>query len=78
MKDIRARIEKLRMDAEDCMLISKLATDRIKSQTFRSWLKNIRRWLENWKRSSPTSLYRKSHNDPSGTVPVKKRAEALF
>lgn len=34
MKDLRDRLEKLRTDAEDCLLISKLATSPVKRQTF--------------------------------------------
>ncbi len=35
MKDIKQRIEKLRIDAEDCTLISRLATGPAKRETFR-------------------------------------------
>ena len=31
MKDLRAKLETLQADAEDCLLISRLATDRAKS-----------------------------------------------
>lgn len=34
MKDLHARLEKLRTDAEDCILISRLATDPVKRETF--------------------------------------------
>jgi hypothetical protein len=34
MKDLQDRLEKLRIDAEDCLLISQLATDRAKRDTF--------------------------------------------
>jgi hypothetical protein len=34
MKDLTERLRKLRDDAEDCLLISRLATDRTKRQTF--------------------------------------------
>jgi hypothetical protein len=34
MKDMLGRLEKLRNDADDCDLISKLATDPYKRQTF--------------------------------------------
>jgi predicted aldo/keto reductase-like oxidoreductase len=34
MKDLHERLEKLRTDAEDCALISKLATDKMKRETF--------------------------------------------
>ncbi len=34
MKDLKAKLEKLRIDAEDCNLISKLATDRAKRELF--------------------------------------------
>jgi hypothetical protein len=34
MKDLREKLEKLRTDAEDCALISKLATDKAKRQMF--------------------------------------------
>lgn len=35
MKDISERIEKLRMDAEECILVSKLARGSAKRETFR-------------------------------------------
>jgi hypothetical protein len=35
MKDLQEKLEKLRADAEDCNLISKLATDKTKRETFR-------------------------------------------
>ena len=34
MKDLKEKLEKLRDDAEDCALISKLATDEVKQETF--------------------------------------------
>ncbi len=34
MNDLKAKLEKLRIDAEDCNLISKLATDRGKRELF--------------------------------------------
>ena len=34
MKDLREKLEKLRTDAEDCALISKLATDAAKREVF--------------------------------------------
>lgn len=34
MRDLKAKLEKLRIDAEDCNLISKLATDRAKRELF--------------------------------------------
>jgi hypothetical protein len=34
MKDMKAHLEKLRVDAEDCALISKLATDMQKRELF--------------------------------------------
>jgi hypothetical protein len=34
MQDLREKLEKLRTDAEDCALISKLATDMAKRQIF--------------------------------------------
>jgi hypothetical protein len=34
MKDLRAKLEKLRADADDCALIAKLATDKVKRETF--------------------------------------------
>ena len=34
MKDLRDKLEKLRVDAEDYRLISKLATDRAKRELF--------------------------------------------
>jgi hypothetical protein len=34
MQDIKQRLEKLRVDAEECQLISRLATDPIKRNAF--------------------------------------------
>ena len=34
MQDMQAQLEKLRTDAEDCALISKLATDEAKRELF--------------------------------------------
>ena len=34
MKDLKAKLEKLRVDAEDCNLISNLATDYAKRELF--------------------------------------------
>ena len=34
MKDLTERLRKIRDDAEDCLLISRLATDQTKRQTF--------------------------------------------
>jgi hypothetical protein len=34
MKDLRAKLETLQADAEDCLLISRLATDRAKRELF--------------------------------------------
>ncbi len=34
MKDLNEKLEKLRADAEDCSLISKLATDKAKRELF--------------------------------------------
>jgi hypothetical protein len=36
MKDLRETLEKLRADAEDCLLISRLATDKVKRETFKN------------------------------------------
>lgn len=34
MKDLQAHLEKLRMEAADCEMIARLATDKIKQQLF--------------------------------------------
>jgi hypothetical protein len=34
MKDLREKLEKLRADADDCALISRLAVDKVKRETF--------------------------------------------
>jgi CRISPR/Cas system-associated endoribonuclease Cas2 len=34
MKDLTERLRKIQDDAEDCLLISRLATDQTKRQTF--------------------------------------------
>ena len=36
MKDVKERIEKLRIDAEDCNIISKLATSPAKREVFKN------------------------------------------
>ena len=36
MKDLREKLEKLRTDAEDCRLISRLAADKAKRELFAS------------------------------------------
>jgi hypothetical protein len=35
MKDLKEKLGKLRADAEDCDLIAKLATDKMKRETFK-------------------------------------------
>jgi heme oxygenase len=42
MKDLRAKLEKLRTDAEDCDLIGRLATDKTKRETFRKLATRLR------------------------------------
>jgi hypothetical protein len=42
MKDIRAKLEKLRTDAEDCDLIGRLATDKTKREAFRKLATRLR------------------------------------
>jgi hypothetical protein len=42
MKDLREQLEKLRADAEDCFLISRLATDKKKRETFAHLGKQLR------------------------------------
>jgi heme oxygenase len=42
MKDLREKLEKLRADAEDCTLISRLATDKAKRELFASLAEQIR------------------------------------
>jgi hypothetical protein len=41
MQDMRAQLEKLRVDAEDCNLISKLATDVKKRELFARLAKHL-------------------------------------
>lgn len=36
MQDVKQRLEKLRMDAEECQLISRLATNPAKQKTFQA------------------------------------------
>jgi hypothetical protein len=43
MKDLRAKLEKLRTDAEDCDLIGRLATDTTKRETFCKLATQLRR-----------------------------------
>jgi hypothetical protein len=43
MKDLRERLERLHTDAEDCALISKLATDKKKRETFARLAQHLRR-----------------------------------
>jgi len=42
MKDLRVRLEKLRTDAEDCLLISRLATDKAKRELFERLARRLR------------------------------------
>jgi hypothetical protein len=42
MKDLRETLEKLRGDAEDCLLISRLATDKVKRETFKNLSDHLR------------------------------------
>jgi SepF-like predicted cell division protein (DUF552 family) len=42
MKDLQAKLEKLLLDAEDCDLIARLATDRAKRETFARIAKQLR------------------------------------
>jgi hypothetical protein len=43
MEDMRAHLEKLRIDAEDCALISKLATDMQKRELFARLAEHLNR-----------------------------------
>jgi SepF-like predicted cell division protein (DUF552 family) len=42
MKDLRAELEKLITNAEDCELIARLATDKTKRETFGRIAKQLR------------------------------------
>jgi hypothetical protein len=42
MKDLTETLEKLRADAEDCLLISRLATDKVKRETFKNLSDHLR------------------------------------
>jgi SepF-like predicted cell division protein (DUF552 family) len=42
MKDLNAELEKLLLNAEDCELIARLATDRAKRETFSRIAKQLR------------------------------------
>jgi hypothetical protein len=42
MKDLREKLEKLRADAEDCDLISRLATDQAKRAIFKKLAIHLR------------------------------------
>jgi hypothetical protein len=42
MKDLREKLEKLRADAEDCSLISRLAADQKKRETFAHLAEQLR------------------------------------
>jgi hypothetical protein len=42
MKDPGEMLEKLRADAEDCLLISRLATDKMKRETFKNLSDHLR------------------------------------
>jgi hypothetical protein len=46
MKDLKEKLEKLRTDAEDCSLISKLATDKAKGELFARLAAQLRRMAE--------------------------------
>ena len=45
MKDLREKLEKLRADAEDCTLISRLATDKAKRDLFAGMAAQIRQMI---------------------------------
>ena len=45
MKDLREELEKLRIDAEDCALISRLATDKAKRDLFASLATQLRQMI---------------------------------
>jgi hypothetical protein len=45
MKDIREQLEKLRADAEDCTLISRLATDKAKRDLFAGMAAQLRQMI---------------------------------
>jgi hypothetical protein len=42
MEDMKANLEKLRIDAEDCALVSKLATDMQKRELFARLVEHLR------------------------------------
>jgi putative N-acetylmannosamine-6-phosphate epimerase len=42
MKDLNSELEKLLLNAEDCELIARLATDRAKRETFSRIAKQLR------------------------------------
>ena len=42
MNDLREKLEKLRADAEDCTLISRLVTDKAKRELFASLAAQLR------------------------------------
>ncbi|ETR76310.1 hypothetical protein X566_17265 [Afipia sp. P52-10] len=42
MQDLKAKLEKLLTDAEDCDLIAKLATDNVKRETFNKLARQLR------------------------------------
>lgn len=42
MQDLKGRLEKLLVEAEDCDLIANLATDQVKRQTFRNLASQLR------------------------------------
>jgi len=45
MKELRDKLEKLRADAEDCTLISRLATDKAKRELFARLAAQIRQMI---------------------------------
>ena len=42
MQDLKSRLEKLLVEAEDCDLIANLATDQVKRQTFKKLAAQLR------------------------------------
>jgi hypothetical protein len=42
MKDLKAELEKLEVNAEDCELIARLATEPVKRETFKRIAKQLR------------------------------------
>lgn len=63
IKDVEAQLEKLRVDAEDCALISRLATDPNKQELFARLAKHLETLASEVERAIAASTSKEQGND---------------